>query len=161
MSQSSQPWHSKWQLGDEAAMVRLAHDFGQVLQAPIVIFLQGDLGAGKTTFARALIQGLGYSGRVKSPTYGLLESYQAGGFDFLHLDLYRIQDPAELEYLAIADQFTERGVLLVEWPEKAFTVLPSADIQIKINEIESGRSLEMVAGSETGRAVIAALPASQ
>ncbi|HET6564932.1 MAG TPA: tRNA (adenosine(37)-N6)-threonylcarbamoyltransferase complex ATPase subunit type 1 TsaE [Xanthomonadales bacterium] len=160
MSQSSQSWRSKWQLEDEAAMVRLAHDFGQVLQAPIVIYLQGDLGAGKTTFARALIQGLGYSGRVKSPTYGLLESYQVGGFDFLHLDLYRIQDPAELEYLAIADQFTQRGVLLVEWPEKAFTVLPSADIRIKINEIDSGRSMEIVAESEIGRAVIAALSTS-
>lgn len=139
-------------------MVRLAGDFGQVLRAPLVIYLQGDLGAGKTTFARALIQGLGYPGRVKSPTYGLLESYQTGGFDFLHLDLYRIQDPAELEFLAIPDQFTAQGVLLIEWPEKAADVLPSADIYMKFNEIDSGRSLECQANSAMGQAVLKHLP---
>lgn len=139
-------------------MVRLAKDFGRALRAPVVIYLQGDLGAGKTTFARALIQGLGYPGRVKSPTYGLLESYQAGGFDFLHLDLYRIQDPGELEYLAIPDQFTDQGVLLVEWPEKAASVLPSADIYLKFNEIEKGRSLEAQASSALGIAVLEHLP---
>lgn len=143
-----------WQLPDEATLVSLAKAFGRALRAPLVIYLQGDLGAGKTTFARALIQGLGYPGRVKSPTYGLLESYQAGGFDFLHLDLYRIQDPAELEYLAIPDQFTARGVLLIEWPEKAASVLPSADIYMKFNEIESGRSLECQPNSAIGKVVL-------
>jgi tRNA threonylcarbamoyladenosine biosynthesis protein TsaE len=147
-----------WTLPDEAAMIRLAGDFGRVLRVPLVIYLQGDLGAGKTTFARALIQGLGYAGRVKSPTYGLLESYQAGGFDFLHLDLYRIQDAAELEFLAIPDQFTDQGVLLIEWPEKALTFLPSADIYMNFNEIDSGRRLECEASSATGQAVLEDLP---
>lgn len=150
--------HRLWQLPDEPAMARLAVDFGRVLRAPLVIYLQGDLGAGKTTFARALIQGLGYPGRVKSPTYGLLESYRAGEFDFLHLDLYRIQDPAELEFLAIPDQFTDQGVLLIEWPEKAVTVLPSADIYINFKEIDSGRSLECVPNSALGLAVFEDLP---
>jgi tRNA threonylcarbamoyladenosine biosynthesis protein TsaE len=149
----------EWRLPDEAATVSLAQHFGQALCAPLVIYLQGDLGAGKTTFARALIQGLGYPGKVKSPTYGLLESYQAGGFDFLHLDLYRIESPAELEYLALSDQFTEKGVLLVEWPEKAFTALPSADIRIIFKEIDSGRSLVCESGSVVGAAVVRAIAA--
>ncbi len=142
---------------DEAALRQLALAFGRCLRAPLVIYLQGDLGAGKTTFARALIQGLGYPGRVKSPTYGLLESYQAGGFDFLHLDLYRIENPAELEYLAISDQFTENGVLLIEWPEKAPQALPAADIHLIFKEIGENRSLECELDSEIGLEVIASL----
>jgi len=148
----------RWQLADEAATARFAKDFGRVLRAPLVINLQGELGAGKTTFARALIQGLGYPGRVKSPTYGLLESYKAGGIDFLHLDLYRIQDPRELEFLAIPDQFTDRGVLLVEWPEKAGSILPSADICMKFKEMGFGRQLEIQPNSAMGLELIEHLP---
>lgn len=158
MRPSSPSGPRKFLLEDEAATTRLAHEFGRALRAPAVIYLQGDLGAGKTTFARALIQGLGYAGRVKSPTYGLLESYRAGGFDFLHLDLYRIGNPAELEYLAIPDQFTAQGVLLVEWPEKAESALPAPDILMKFNEIESGRSLECIALSAVGWSILGELP---
>jgi len=143
-----------WNLPDEPTLRQLAVDFGQCLHAPLVVYLQGDLGTGKTTFARALIQGLGYKGRVKSPTYGLLESYQAGGFDFLHLDLYRIVNPAELEFLAIADQFTDHGILLIEWPEKALSVLPSPDILLHFKELESNRSLCGEAISPTGLKVL-------
>ncbi len=140
-----------WSLPDEAALQELALEFGRCLRAPLVIYLQGDLGAGKTTFARALIQGLGYSGRVKSPTYGLLESYRAGGFDVLHLDLYRIDNPAELEYLAIADQFSENGILLIEWPEKALSALPSADIRLVFQENELDRAVRCEAASASGQ----------
>lgn len=150
MSQSQRLWN----LPDEAAVQQLAVAFGACLRAPLVIYLQGDLGMGKTTFARALIQGLGYQGRVKSPTYGLLESYQAGGFDFLHLDLYRINNPAELEYLAIADQFTDQGILLIEWPEKALAMLPPADLRMIFRELPAGRSLECQAFSATGKTVL-------
>lgn len=143
-----------WQLQDEAALQRLALAFARCLRAPLVIYLQGDLGAGKTTFARALIQGVGYPGRVKSPTYGLLESYQAGGFDFLHLDLYRIENPAELEYLAISDQFTENGILLIEWPEKALDALPAPDLFMKFRETDGNRSMECEVRSTHGMAVI-------
>ncbi len=144
-------------LPDEATLRELALEFGRCLRAPLVIFLQGDLGAGKTTFARALIQGLGYPGRVKSPTYGLLESYQAGGFDFLHLDLYRIENPAELEFLALADQFTANGILLIEWPEKAFSALPSADILLIFKESVDGRSVLCEAQSSQGEEVMQAV----
>lgn len=143
-----------WQLQDESALQRLALAFARSLRAPLVIYLQGDLGAGKTTFARALIQGVGYPGRVKSPTYGLLESYQAGGFDFLHLDLYRIENPAELEYLAISDQFTENGILLIEWPEKAPDALPAADLLMKFRETGESRSMECEVHSTLGMKVI-------
>lgn len=146
-----------WQLPNEAALRQLALDFGRSLRAPLVIYLQGGLGAGKTTFARALIQGLGYSGRVKSPTYGLLESYQTGGFDFLHLDLYRIESPAELEYLAISDQFSANGVLLIEWPEKALETLPAADIRMIFKESGEVRSVEFEGNSEMGSKVIGSL----
>lgn len=149
--------HRLWNLPDEAALQQLALEFGRCLPAPLVIYLQGELGAGKTTFARALIQSLGYSGRVKSPTYGLLESYQTGGFDFLHLDLYRIENPAELEYLAIADQFTRNGILLIEWPEKALSALPSADIRLIFKENHQGRSLQCEAASQSGRELIGKL----
>jgi len=146
-----------WSLPDEAALQKLALEFGHSLRAPLVVYLQGDLGAGKTTFARALIQGLGYPGRVKSPTYGLLESYQAGGFDFLHLDLYRIENPAELEYLAIRDQFSRNGILLIEWPEKALSALPPADIRLIFAENGLDRSLQCEAVSASGRALVGKL----
>lgn len=146
-----------WQLPDEAALRQLALAFGRCLRAPLVIYLQGDLGAGKTTFARALIQGLGYSGLVKSPTYGLLESYQAGGFDFLHLDLYRIENSVELEYLAISDQFTENGILLIEWPEKALESLPAADIKINFRETGEIHGIEFEVNSAVGSKVIGSL----
>jgi tRNA threonylcarbamoyladenosine biosynthesis protein TsaE len=147
-----------WNMPDEQAVSRFAKDFGNALEAPVVIFLQGDLGAGKTTFARALIQGLGYLGKVKSPTYGLLESYQVGVFDFLHLDLYRIENPAELEFLAIADQFSGNGVLLIEWPEKAGNLLPHPDITLIFKENNSDRSIEAFAKSELGGRILASIP---
>ena len=100
-----------WRQGvpDEAAVARLAARFAEAVQPPLVLYLRGDLGAGKTTFARAYIHALGYQGYVKSPSYGLLETYEAGGFNILHLDLYRIEDPEELEYLALRDLFGETG----------------------------------------------------
>ena len=149
------PTSRDWNLPDEDAVFSLAKAFGRELCAPLVIYLQGDLGAGKTTFARALIQGLGYEGRVKSPTYGLLESYSAGGFDFLHLDLYRIENPAELEFLAIGDQFTGQGVLLIEWPEKGLGWLPKADISMLFKDNDKKRSVCCIAKTEKGQRVIA------
>jgi tRNA threonylcarbamoyladenosine biosynthesis protein TsaE len=148
------PSRRAWNLPDEIALQAIAKSFGQALQAPLVVYLHGNLGAGKTTFARALIQGLGYPGRVKSPTYGLLESYQAGGFDFLHLDLYRIENPAELEFLAIADQFTGEGVLLIEWPEKALPLLPAPDLRMHFTEAADTRRLDCEALTSTGRQVL-------
>jgi tRNA threonylcarbamoyladenosine biosynthesis protein TsaE len=115
---------------DEAAMTTLSRAVAGALQAPCTVYLRGSLGAGKTTFTRALIQALGHAGRVKSPTYGLLEHYELAGVNVLHLDLYRIGDPGELDFLGIEDLCDDRTLLLVEWPEQGGSVLPPADLEI-------------------------------
>lgn len=137
-------------LPDERSVSELAHRFLGNLRAPLVFYLRGDLGAGKTTFARALIQALGYRGRVKSPSYGLLESYAAGGFNVLHLDLYRIESPGELDYLAIRDLFDRNSLLLVEWPEKGSGFLPEADLELHFMETGGQRIVEFKTSSESG-----------
>ena len=104
-----------------------ANKFASELRVPLVIWLEGDLGAGKTTFARALVHALGYQGRVKSPTYGLLEQYLIGPVQVLHMDLYRISDPGELGFLGLEDLLDETSILLVEWPGRGGEWLPRAD----------------------------------
>jgi tRNA threonylcarbamoyladenosine biosynthesis protein TsaE len=135
---------------DASAMQDLARRLAAELSPPLNIFLQGDLGAGKTTFARALIQGAGHQGRVKSPTYGILEHYQVGQLEFLHLDLYRIADEGELEFLGIGDLLGAHTVLLVEWPEHGQGTLPSPDLFIKLRHADDSRDLEFKAHSSSG-----------
>ena len=105
----------------ESDLEKFAYSFAQVLRAPLVIWLEGDLGTGKTAFARALIHALGYEGKVKSPTYTLLEEYRPGSLQVLHMDLYRISDPGEIEFLGLADMLDEQTILLIEWPDKGAT----------------------------------------
>jgi tRNA threonylcarbamoyladenosine biosynthesis protein TsaE len=118
------------------------------LTPPVVLFLEGDLGTGKTTFVRALLRALGHRGPVKSPTYGLMEVYDLPGSgslegidrqggDFLrvvHLDLYRIADPDEIEFLGLGDLLDERTVLCVEWPEQGAGALPPPDLILSLEE---------------------------
>ena len=127
---------------DEAAVRDLAAVFADAVRPPMVIYLRGDLGAGKTTFARAYIHALGFEGYVKSPSYGLLEIYQVGGQCVLHLDLYRIEDPEELEYLAIRDQFDKHTVLLVEWPDRGGDRLPAPDLALYFADQGATRIIE-------------------
>jgi tRNA threonylcarbamoyladenosine biosynthesis protein TsaE len=140
-------------VANEAAVAQLAAAFARVLRPPMVVFLRGDLGSGKTTFARAYIHALGFAGYVKSPSYGLLETYQAGGRTVLHLDLYRIEDPEELEYLAVRDQFDATSVLLVEWPEHGQRHLPAPDLVLDFGEAEAVRFIRCTAVSERGAAL--------
>lgn len=98
-----------------------------------VIYLYGDLGMGKTTLVRLMLQSLGYTERIKSPTYGLLESYEIGELQILHLDLYRLEDPEELEYLGLRDLHSEQSLLLIEWPENGIGALPLADLSISLS----------------------------
>jgi len=135
---------------DEAAVGILATSFAQRVCTPLVIFLQGDLGAGKTTFARAFVHALGYPGYVKSPSYGLLESYQAGGMTVLHLDLYRIEDPEELDYLAIRDLYDAETILLVEWPDRGLDHLPAADLELRFDETDESHTIGCFAKSAAG-----------
>ena len=122
-----------------------ANKFASVLQLPLVIWLEGDLGAGKTAFARALIHALGYKGRVKSPTYGLLEQYQLGSLQVLHMDLYRIGDPDELEFLGVADLLDDQTILLVEWPDNGGSWLPEPDFICEFTYALQGRDLHWTA----------------
>ena len=137
-------------VADEAAVQRLAAEFARALQPPIVLFLRGDLGAGKTTFARAYIHALGYEGYVKSPSYGLLETYRVDQQSVLHLDLYRIEDPEELEFLAIRDQFDDSTVLLVEWPDRGRALLPAPDLVLDFGESDATRFIFCTACTEHG-----------
>jgi len=130
---------------DEQALDRFANQFACNLPRPLVIWLEGDLGAGKTTFARSLIHALGYTGHVKSPTYGLLEHYQLGSLQVLHMDLYRISDPGELEFLGIEDLLDDETILLVEWPDRGGSWLPEPDFIFRFTYADQGRDLHWTA----------------
>lgn len=120
-------------MSDETGMIELGRRLAATLSGGDVIELRGDLGAGKTTLVRGLLRGLGFRGRVKSPSYGLVESYRVGGLDIHHLDLYRLADPDELEFLGIEELCGPDSVLLVEWPERGRGRLPPASRRISID----------------------------
>lgn len=142
---------------DEADTQRFAGLFAQALRAPCAIYLRGELGAGKTTFVRACLHALGYPDRVKSPSYGLLEIYAAGGLKLLHLDLYRIEDPEELEYLALRDLYGSNAVLMVEWPDRGGALLPLPDLVLDFVESAQGRSITCYPQTATGCELAAAV----
>jgi tRNA threonylcarbamoyladenosine biosynthesis protein TsaE len=106
-----------------------------------VVFLRGDLGAGKTTLVRGLLRGLGHQGSVRSPTYTLIEPYEVGDQRVYHLDLYRLGDPQELEYLGLRDLLDGEGLVLVEWPERGVGMLPEPELVIEIEHAPAGRRL--------------------
>ena len=126
----------------EQDLKNFANKFSHNIPLPLVIWLEGDLGAGKTTFARGLIHALGYQGRVKSPTYGLLEHYQLESSKVLHMDLYRSSDPGELEFLGVEDLLDERTILLIEWPDKGGSWLPDPDFILTFAYAGEGRDLK-------------------
>lgn len=133
-------------LADEAATLSLGRALASAVTAPALVFLSGDLGAGKTTFSRGFLQGRGHTGSVKSPTYTLVEPYRLGGEDYYHFDLYRLADPGELAYLGIGDYFEGDAIVLVEWPERAAQALPEPDLRIRLEVVEGGRIAHLVAG---------------
>lgn len=121
----------------------------------LIVHLEGNLGAGKTTFTRGLLRALGHTGRVPSPTYTLIEPYECAGYRVFHLDLYRIQDGAELEFLGFEELGGPGTILLIEWPGRAAGYLDSKDIEIKLEVIPEGRSLELSACSPEGEQLVA------
>jgi tRNA threonylcarbamoyladenosine biosynthesis protein TsaE len=144
----------------EDAMVALGKQFGQALAQPqhgCVVFLQGNLGMGKTTFTRGVLRHFGYQGAAKSPTYTLVEPYQLGSQRVNHFDLYRLGHGEELEYLGIRDYFDEHAINVIEWPDKGAGYLPAADVEVSITSAGRGRSLAFVAGSKLGSGVIGQL----
>ncbi|WP_372873595.1 tRNA (adenosine(37)-N6)-threonylcarbamoyltransferase complex ATPase subunit type 1 TsaE [Pseudomonas sp.] len=142
---------------DEAAMLTLGARIAAVSGGCGVIYLHGDLGAGKTTLSRGIIRGLGHAGAVKSPTFTLVEPYEIGAIRVFHFDLYRLVDPEELEYLGIRDYFEGDALCLVEWPERGAGVLPKADMDITITAQASGRCLHLRAQGERGKTWCATL----
>jgi len=144
-------------LANESAQEELAAQIAQFTPAGTVIYLQGDLGAGKTTFVRGFLHGLGYKGVVKSPTYTLVEPYNINNKSIYHFDLYRLADPDELEYAGGRDYFDDESICLVEWPEKAEGFLPQADIQCKLSYENEGRRAELIAHTRTGESVLSSL----
>jgi tRNA threonylcarbamoyladenosine biosynthesis protein TsaE len=104
----------------------------------LVVYLRGELGAGKTTLARGWLRALGAAGAIRSPTYTLVEPYELNGRSTLHLDLYRLNDPAELEQLGLLDTPPDRSLWLVEWPERGGGRLPRADLDIVLSPVRGG-----------------------
>ncbi|HET7222689.1 MAG TPA: tRNA (adenosine(37)-N6)-threonylcarbamoyltransferase complex ATPase subunit type 1 TsaE [Rhodanobacteraceae bacterium] len=138
-------------LPNEAATMALARRLAPALRDGGVVFLRGELGAGKTTFARALLRALGVGERVKSPTYSLLERYALNGRDALHLDLYRIADAGELEWLGLDELYAPEATVLVEWPERGLGALPAPDLEVALEHEGEGRRGYLTPVSERGR----------
>jgi tRNA threonylcarbamoyladenosine biosynthesis protein TsaE len=148
-------------LANQSAQQELAAKIALLTPAGAVIYLQGELGSGKTTFVRGFLHALGYQGVVKSPTYTLVEPYdidhKEGHKKIYHFDLYRLVDANELEYAGGRDYFDGESICLVEWPEKAEGFLPRADIQCVLSYENEGRRAKITAHTAVGEAVLAAL----
>ena len=125
-------------INTEADTQELGERLAQGLRLGGIIYLEGDLGAGKTTLSRFLIQALGHSGSVKSPTYTLVEPYQIGELVVYHFDLYRLSDPEELEFMGIREYFADGVVCLIEWPERGGDRIPAADLVVTLNRVKDG-----------------------
>ncbi len=145
------------ELPDEQAMVQLGGSIARLIRDRLIITLQGDLGAGKTTLSRGILQGLGHSGAVKSPTYTLVEPYQLALGAVYHFDLYRLVDAEELEYMGFADYLADAQLCLIEWPEQGQGFLPMADIAIEISQPGAGRCVTLCANSAVGQQLISQL----
>ncbi|MES1951756.1 ATPase [Salinisphaera sp. S4-8] len=147
-------------LADAAATDALGHRLAAALRVfdrGIVISLRGELGAGKTALARAILRGLGHEGRVVSPSYTLVEPYTLGARTLFHLDLYRLGDPEELEFLGIREIDTGRDWVFIEWAERGAGFLPPLDLEIRLAYAGSARQVEFCALTPIGEQLVAAL----
>lgn len=133
-------------LADEIATLNAGRELGRLMQLypdSLCVFLQGNLGAGKTTLTRGILQAFGHTAAVKSPTYTLVETYQLNGHTLHHFDLYRLKDPEELEFMGIRDYFSGDAICLIEWPEQGKDFLPQADVTLSLTYEGTSRRLSI------------------
>ena len=156
-------------------MVQFGAELGAALSDHSLVFLEGELGAGKTTLCRGILQSLGHHGAVKSPTYTIVEPYSLGGKllegeslqgvserkTLYHFDLYRLADPEELEFMGIRDYLAEGNYCLVEWPKRGDGILPEPDLQVLIEVAGLARKLYVQAFTEKGAQAVLKLSASK
>ncbi len=142
-------------LADADATEAFGAELAAICRDGGVIWLEGDLGAGKTTLCRGLLRALGHIGAVKSPTYTLVEPYDLPGLKAWHFDLYRLHDPEELEFMGVRDYFDGRSLCLVEWPQRGIGHLPEADLVVEIQTVGDGRRVRVEARSARGLALLA------
>lgn len=128
-------------LEDENATVNFGAYLSKIIPLNTTIFLEGDLGAGKTTLTRGIVQELGFDGAVKSPTFTLVEEYDFNKFKLFHFDLYRLNDPEELEFMGIRDYFSENSIRLIEWPSHGGDYIPNPDVVIRLEYIAVSRKI--------------------
>lgn len=141
-------------LNDAEATVAFGARLAGVIVPGLAIYLHGDLGSGKTTLTRGILRGLGHAGRVKSPTYTLVEPYTVSRLHLYHFDFYRFQDPREWRDAGLDEYFNDASVCVVEWPERAAALLPEPDLDITLEIAGSGRDLNLRAGTESGKACL-------
>lgn len=146
-----------FKLLNEEETLQLGRTLATVCSGGAVIYLQGTLGMGKTTLSRGLLLGLGYDGKVKSPTYTIVEPYEWDELNVYHFDLYRLDDPEELELMGARDYFSDASLCLVEWPERGEGWIPGADLDICFERAGNGRQLWLSACTEKGREMLLAL----
>ena len=144
----------KSHLSDDIATVTMGNRIAAIIEQGAVIYLHGDLGAGKTTFTRVIVQGFGHTGKVKSPTYTLVEPYELERANVYHFDLYRLGDPEELEYMGIRDYFSAQAICVVEWPEKGGEFIPVPDLNITLSYVGDERNIVINSASERGSVII-------
>lgn len=148
------------QLADPDATEALGARLARMAPEQLVIYLHGDLGAGKTTLVRGLLRELGHQGPVPSPTYTLLEPYELGGRTVLHLDLYRLADPEELDYLGLRDYLDQPLLMVVEWPDRGAGMLPEPDLELWLEYASDQRRAIAVAHSRRGEVAVQAFSSS-
>lgn len=148
--------HSRF-LADEADTIAFGAALAGLASSGALITLSGDLGAGKTTLCRGLIRASGHQGAVKSPTYTIVEPYELSDCSIMHFDLYRLEDPEELEFLGFRDYLQPHNLCLIEWPEKAGPLLPTPDLRLELRLDGRGRRIHWQSGSPRGEALSIAL----
>lgn len=148
-------------LADESSHVAFGEALGRVFAGLGRIYLEGELGAGKTTLTRGILRAYGYKGAVKSPTYTLIEPYELEGRRIYHLDLYRLSDPEELEFIGGRDVLDDDALCLVEWPSRGEGWLPQADLTIHLTVASTGRLATLEGHSQRGQQWLTALASKQ